>query len=79
MAIGLLHTYQIKLKEERIDDPYDPYNYGSTFIGQLPNQQQFVNQLPLYNVTANPTNQNYDNVQLYNMPNYNLMNNQYQQ
>ena len=95
MAIGLLHAYQIRLKEERGDDlDYSNYglnpglSYGSTFVGQYPNQAQFANQaipnqlpnqMPYY--SANLQQQNFannlttDNAQMYSMPNYNMPNN----
>ena len=64
MAIGLLHAYQIRLREERADDPlgygYNPaFNYGSTYMGTtLPNNllasPAIHTQMPLY--TANLQN-----------------------
>ena len=81
MAIGLLHAYQIRLKEERVDDPLgygynQGYNYG-TYMGQLPahlTAQAMPTQMPLY--ASNQLQGNYpasnllDNAQMYNMPNY---------
>lgn len=59
MAIGLLHAYQIRLKEERAEDPlgygYNPaFNYGGTYMGSpLPSHlianPALQTQMPLYN------------------------------
>lgn len=80
MAIGLLHAYQIRIKEDARIDNNQSMNYGlnyGTYVGHMPTaypSQQLTNQMPLY---ANPPNSILiDNPQVYmpNNYNYNLAN-----